>query len=290
MIDLIRATFLIFRSQLWRTLRSKRTLVCAGLASLPVALAFVVSLVAAGEEPGRFIQYAGNRISWNLIIQGLVPILSLIGGAAVVSEEIEDRTITYLLTSPIPRPAILLGRWAASFVWLGLLVAASLAGVLALLGAASNAPPAGFALLTQIQEQGVDAAQRTVQVLHGDQVTGLYWTLVAIGTLACGAYSAGFAALGARVKHPMIIGLAYIFAIEVFLTNLPGKTQSATIQFYLRSMAIEWAGPFFEGMRNFKAEEFDAGPVAMGKLLFVLISTLVLGSWVLSRRQYVMSS
>ncbi len=266
MSDLLRATFLIFRAQLWRTLRSRRTLVCAGLAAVPVLLALIVTLLPASELPERLVRTAGQRIAWNLVIQGLVPLLSLIGGAAVVSEEIEDRTITYLLTSPIPRAAILLGRWSASFVWLGLLVAGSLAGVLALLGASPS---------------------RAAGVVPGFE---LFWTLLAIGTIGCGVYSAGFAALGARIKHPMIVGLAYTFAIEVFLTNLPGKTRSATVQFYLRSMANEWAEPYFKRMQNFRRTEFDPGDVALLKMTLLLAVALALGSWILSRRQYVMSS
>jgi ABC-type transport system involved in multi-copper enzyme maturation permease subunit len=38
-----------------------------------------------------------------LLVQGTVPLLALILGASVVAEEIEDRTLTYLFTRPVPR-------------------------------------------------------------------------------------------------------------------------------------------------------------------------------------------
>ncbi len=48
------------------------------------------------------------------------------------------------------------------------------------------------------------------------------------GTLA---YSALFASLSAIVKHPMIVGIAYAFAVEGFLANLPGKNQTLSLQY-----------------------------------------------------------
>ena len=54
------------------------------------------------------------EIGWVLMVQGTVPLVALILGSAVVAEEIEDRTITYLFTRPIPRAAVLLGRWLAT--------------------------------------------------------------------------------------------------------------------------------------------------------------------------------
>ncbi len=264
--QLLRATLLIFRAQLWRTLKSRRTLVCAALGSLPVLVAFGIMLFVEGGNPRLARQTAGQQIAWTLVIQGLVPILSLIAGAAVISEEIEDRTITYLLTRPTPRAAILFGRWAAAFIWLSLLVTASLTGVLTLLD--------------------VPILDET----SGMSPARLYGVMVAVGVLGCGVYSAGFAALGSRIKHPMIVGLAYTFAIEVFLTSLPGKASAITVQYYLRSIALEWAQPYVEVIEGFRAKDYDSGEVALLKLGIVLVVALAAGAWTLSRRQYVMSS
>lgn len=259
-------TLLIFRAQLWRTLRAKRTLVCAGLAALPVILALIIQAIPADEGPRRIFLTAGQRVAWNMIIQGLVPILSLIAGAAVISEELEDRTLTYLLTRPVPRPAIFLGRWLAAFVWLGLLLSASIVSVLTILD------------LPQIDE---------VTMQPG---TSFIVLVVAVALLGCAIYSAGFAALGARIKHPMIVGLGYTFAIEIFLTNLPGKAKAATVQFYLRSIANEWSRSYVEILPNFRGDDFDSGPAALLKLAIALALAIGLGSWILARRQYLMSS
>ena len=53
--------------------------------------------------------------------------------------------------------------------------------------------------------------------------------------LAALVYSALFSAAGAFLKHPMIVGIGYTFAVEGFLALLPGKNQTLTIQYYLKS-------------------------------------------------------
>ena len=266
MNSLIGDTFLIFSAQLWRTLRSKRTLVCLALAVLPVAMALVIQAIPGDVGPRRIIMTAGQRVAWNMIIQGLVPILSLIAGVAVISEELEDRTITYLLTRPVPRAAIFLGRWLAAFVWLGLLLSVSITAVILILGVPT--------------ESGVEALSPL----------GFAGLLIGVALLGSAIYSAAFAALGARIKHPMIVGLGYTFAIEIFLTNLPGKARAATVQYYLRSIANEWGRTYLEILPNFRRAEFDEGSVALVKLGIALALALGLGVWILSRRQYVLSS
>ena len=264
-MDLVRTTWLIFHAQLFRTLRSRRTLVCAGIAILPVVLAFVVSLFLELDNP-RALARAPRAVGWMLIVQVVVPVLSLIAGAAVVSEEIEDRTITYLLTRPIPRAAILVGRWLACVVWLELLLFVSMAGSLLALGWKPFDPEAGN--------------------VPPELASAMIAAAMAGGVI----YSTLFAALGTRIKHPMIVGLIYTFAIELFLSNLPGKTQTLTVQFYLKSIAKSLAPDAWGRMPMFRGDHFDTLPEALTTLAILLTVSLALGSWILSRRQYVMSS
>lgn len=264
-MHLIRTTWLIFHAQLFRTLRSKRTLVCAAIAILPILLAFVVSLFLELEDP-RALARAPRALGWMLIVQVVVPVLSLIAGAAVVSEEIEDRTITYLLTRPIPRASILVGRWLACVVWLELLVGVSLSGSLLALG---------------WKPLDAEAGNVPAELAHA-----LFAAALCGGVI----YSTVFAALGTRIKHPMIVGLIYTFAIELFLSNLPGKTQTLTVMFYLKSIARSIAPDAWGRMPMFRGDHFDTLPEALTTLAILVAVSLFLGSWILSRRQYVMSS
>ena len=59
---------------------------------------------------------------WLLYLRFIVPVLGVFYGTALIADEVEDKTITYLFTRPIPRGAVLLGKYLAYLVCTMLLV------------------------------------------------------------------------------------------------------------------------------------------------------------------------
>jgi hypothetical protein len=102
-------------------------------------------------------------------------------------------------------------------------------------------------------------------------------------------YSAVFAAGGTFLKRPMIVGLAYTFVIEVVLANVPGKSQGLALLYHLRSYVAQaselWAEVYEETMI-----ELEPQSDSLTTLLTVLVVALLLGSVVVSRKQYVLTS
>ena len=47
---------------------------------------------------------------WLLSIRFIVPVLGVFYGTSLIADEVDDKTITYLFTRPIPRSAVLLGK------------------------------------------------------------------------------------------------------------------------------------------------------------------------------------
>ena len=47
---------------------------------------------------------------WLLYIRFIVPVLGVFYGTSLIADEVDDKTITYLFTRPIPRGAVLLGK------------------------------------------------------------------------------------------------------------------------------------------------------------------------------------
>jgi hypothetical protein len=103
-------------------------------------------------------------------------------------------------------------------------------------------------------------------------------------------YSALFAALGTFNRHPMIVGLGYAFAIEGFLANLPGSSQSLTVQFYLRSLLVNENPELWKLVAEAQLQEPDPTRTALLTLAAILVGSLALGSLVISRRQFVLSA
>jgi ABC-2 type transport system permease protein len=268
MKDLLRASWILFQVHLLRTVRTKRGLIAVLLAALPVGIALLISTVSRFEDPPRIEDLM--LVLWFLLIQTITPLISLVMASAVIAEEIEDRTITYLFTRPIPRSAILIGRWLA--------VALPICVILCL---------SAWVSLTLLQSIEVEDAPA-----GGWVPAGFMGQLLATVAMGGAVYSALFAAAGALFKKPMMVGLAYTFVVEGFMANLPGSNQKLTVLFYLKSYLISGypelqVGDFEQGVLTTPLFE-PAG--AVQALAMILLGILALGAWRFSRREYVLSA
>lgn len=256
-----RASWILFTAHLRRTLLSRRALLCVLLALGPLLPAFVIR-VYADEWDG--LPTLG--LTWILHVQLVVPLVALLLGSAVVAEEVEDRTVTYLFTRPIPRAALLAGRWAAAFVVALFLLGASAWAVTEILTGAAEANP--------LLALGGDARLRLLETI----------------ALGAAAYSLVFAAAGAFVKHPVIVGLGYTFAIEGFFANLPGSSQGITILYWLKSFLFGTAGLLEGDLHELVTSPLAPPSEALVRLLVIALGFGLLGGWTVSRKQYVLPS
>lgn len=262
-MEALHALRLLFAAQTRALCTSKRFLVCCLLALGPVAAAALVRYVCATQGQG----VPAFELGWVLLVQGTVPLLALVLGAAVVAEEIEDRTLTYLFTRPVPRVVVLLGRWLATLAVTEALILASAVATFAILSGGAAGDP------RMALPPGMDRALIRTCLLGGL----LYSTL--------------FSTAGAFFKHPMIVGLAYTFVVEGFVANLPGQNPTLTIQFHLKSH-LAGAGEGFQARMRDLVSHQDLLPPdeALRTLWIVLAAALALGCLAISRRQYVLSA
>ncbi len=91
--------------------KSGRARTFALLGLIPVALAVVVRIVLRGREGDMAAVF--SEILMVFFLQIYIVVLSLFYGTSITAEEIENRTLTYLVTRPIPKPAVVLGKYAA---------------------------------------------------------------------------------------------------------------------------------------------------------------------------------
>ena len=259
MSDFLRGSLVLFQTHLSFAVRSKRFAMCAMLAAIPIAFAFTLTQVL---DPDEKLPVA--LIAWMLIGQVVCPLVALIFASALISEEVEDRTISYLFSRPIPRASLLVGRWMASLVVTGALLSVTTCVTM-------------YVMTTYFT---------------GANATGP-WFEVSIPMLAgvllgAAVYSAAFAALGAVVKYPMIIGLLYVGVIDVILVNapLPGSLQRLGVQFHLRSLVKGFEVEAWADESIFAMNELIGRGDAFAILAAILTAALLLGAAVISRRQY----
>ena len=260
MSGILRASAMIARAHFARLVLSRRALFCTLLVLLPAGAAFVTANFSRRIPPASLAVHIGFLLDLHIV----VPLVALFMGSAVIAEEIEDRTITYLFTRPVPRPALLFGRFASTVLVLSVLLAL---GAWLLLLASSSAQGKGAPI--------------------GDDVT---YPLIEAAVLGGAVYTALFAALGAFFRHPMIVGLGYAFAIEGFLADLPGKNQALTVQYHLRSFIAATGSDAWHRVEGFRSSSFESGTKALSVLASILVLALLLGAWRLARREFVLTA
>jgi len=109
------AVFRVFDVAVGQLLWSRRTVFMALAVGAPVAIALIFRAIDAigisalrvnGQQVNGVVMFGG--MIWLLYLRFIVPVLGAFYGTALVSDEVEDRTITYLFMRPIPRGAITL--------------------------------------------------------------------------------------------------------------------------------------------------------------------------------------
>lgn len=265
MMSFLRTTAILFRAHLVRTIRTRRCLVATLLCLAPVAFTCLIALITHFDGPiGKDLMIA---VLWNLLVQIITPLVALAYGSAVLAEEIEDRTITYLFTRPLERAAILIGRWLAALVPLLLALGLSSVAILAILGNLGTEEDASWT---------PDAFQ---------------YRLIGAVLLGGAVYSALFAAAGALFRRPVLLGLGYTFVYELLLGSLPGSNQKATVQYYLRCYVLgddESLQELFSD--NLALIDLIEPAAALRMLACILVGALLVGSWRLAKREYVLSA
>ena len=251
----------VFDLSLEGMLLSRRSLLMGLLVGLPVILAIVYRVLLAADVPNRAVPpldlYAiVVAVYW---IRNVLPLTALFHATSLVADEVDDRTLTYLLTRPLTRPTILAGKFAAY-------LAASLGMAL----------PAGvltfFILLTARGWSGVGAS-----------VPDLFRDLGVVA-LTLLVYGALFTLLGVLLRRPVIPGLLFLFGWEL-MANLPGYLPRFTLTAWLRSLIRH--RPAQEGL----AELFGQVQPTGLSLIVILVSTVVFlaaAAWVFSEREYVL--
>lgn len=195
----------LFKTALKDVTRPGRALVAVLLALAPMAIAIAWRLTAGPKHFPRELAY--SSLESGFVFSFTLVILSVMLATGVVSQELEQKTIVYLLTRPVRRISILLTRFAAA---LSMVVVTSLASTLVL-------------ALTVYGPSH----------LHGSPV-GRDLLILPIGALAYGAVFLFFATFIAR---PLIWGLLFAFGWEWWVPSLPGNFKMVSLMAYLRVLA-----------------------------------------------------
>lgn len=139
----------IFKLTLRQLLGRWRVLLIVFLASLPTLIVLLVKWQNPGEA--KFDQDFVQVMIDAMMIGGIMPIVTMTVASAAFGNELEDRTLYYLVLKPISRVQIALAKVAATFVLTAPVVVAGGVVATALVGADAGAVvTVGIALLAGV--------------------------------------------------------------------------------------------------------------------------------------------
>jgi ABC-2 type transport system permease protein len=259
-VPFLRSAKAVFDLALEGMLWSRRSLFMAVLLALPVVFAVFYRVMLAARMPARITpgDLYGVVVAF-FFVRNALPLAALFYASSLIADEVESKTITYLLTRPIRRSAILFGKFTAYCATTFALALPALVITF-------------FLLLTQQGRKGVSAGAP-------DLVRDL-----GVMALALLAYGALFTLLGVLLKRPLLPGLLFLYGWEM-LANLPGWAPRFTITAWLRSLLRH--RPAGEGIGEAFAQALPAG-LSLAVLAVMIVVSLSLAAWIFARRQYVL--
>ncbi|HOJ69572.1 MAG TPA: ABC transporter permease subunit [Candidatus Hydrogenedentes bacterium] len=239
--------------------------------ALAAALTFLPALVPIMESFfGRSVHALMaselfTRLAEKLFIDLLSPLLGLFFATLLIAEDVELRTISYILTRPISRTAWVLGRFTAFLMAAAPILLVSLTIT---------------ALACGVKRQGF--------VLSNVNDFWLFGHYVAVQTIALAAYGAFALFLGAFSRRPIVYGVLLIYGWQRVATFVPGVIDFLTIQKY-----VDGLKPVLATQRNlvsiqtalgtFQREVFAIG-AAKAMVILILMIMVFLGASALSLR------
>lgn len=250
----------IFSFFFMTSLRAKRTRLFIFFSLLPTLILLITKIVGM-IQPIPFT--AGEMFSKVVILlyfQMLIPLLALFFGTSIINDEVDNKTLIYLTTTPAAKGSIVVGK---AMAYLALMV--SIIGV-------------GLVLAFIIAY--------TNYLLNPMYIRHLLSFLLTM-TLAILAYGSLFAFLGALMKKSVIAGIIFIFGWEHVVQYIPGTTQKLTVYHYVKSLLpvkLAKGNPVL--MFQLQPSSFAD---AVGTLLFIAALFLVFTIVIFYKKEYVLT-
>lgn len=169
------------------------------LLPMPIIL---IGLTIIGVVSGADDDDWGPVVFANLGLSVILPLTALIVGSSALGLEIDDGTITHVLTKPLPRSEIILSKLAVA--WLVTTVATGVPLAIAAIIAGSGSLAVGLVI--------------------GSAIGGL-------------AYSALFLALSTMTKRPVAVGLVYLVLWENILVSFVSGARIFSVRQHATAIA-----------------------------------------------------
>ena len=240
---------------------SKKTiLVLLGSILLPAAIVLVFRFTS---QSGRDVRDFIPMFTMMFYLLFLTVLIVFFHGTAIIADEIDGRTLTYLFVRPLRKSSILLSKFVAYLVGTILLITPS------------------HLLITLIV---ATHPKMKVGLLSNIGISISYIGIIGLGVLAYGAISVF---LAVRFKHPVLWGLLIAFGWEkiTLAPLMPMNVKRISVVHYLLALFPR------NNMPKHPIGEFlgDTPPsfwLAFVMIFLITVIFLTLSIWIFQRREY----
>lgn len=242
--------------------RSKRSRLFLLISFIPAIIFIIIHLVQALNPdlpPPPFNLF--NRIGGFFSFFLFTPLLSLFFGTSTINDEVENRTLIYLTSSPVPKSAIILGKYLAN---------------------------TALTMIISISGMVVSYAVANYRDLFAaSSLRHLSYFFLAL-VLSAVAYSALFTFLGVIMKRAIVLGLFISYGWENIVQFIPGSTQRLTIIHYIKSLLPV---SFDSGEKSFFTFQLQPSGAIESIITLLMIMTIFLGLsiFMFNRKEYTLS-
>ena len=192
---------------------SRRTLLNRRMVIAVASALLLCSLVAyAVAEDMRGIRDLSNVLDI-FVLSFFLLFIPMVFGSSILRSDLENNSVTMILTSPLGRPLVYLGYCASLFI-----------GVVVAMLLITTAGTFTFIGLAGIETGALD----------------LYLKVCALTVIGSIVYSSLYLTVSLITKRAIYFGLFYAFIWEGFVGLLPGGIGDFTVRHYIRSIGSHW--------------------------------------------------
>lgn len=190
-------------------LRSRSIYVVAGICLL-VALFAVVPRIALSDPSIRDLREAFADVIYLGLFSGtLLPLAVLVLTTSALGDEIDDRTMQYIMLKPISRVRVVLEKFLAVLI-----------------------------VLVPIIWAGIAITWGVISFGHVDEMKDLLWPALASSLLAILGFGAVFMLVSTLVNRALLIGVFYVFVWETSLSRVLPGLKSISIRHFTQSLFV----------------------------------------------------
>jgi len=254
-----------------QTVLSRKIWLTALLLAAPCCLVLTIRCFAPPRTNARELWEMYHVLAQFFLTMGLLPLVCMVHGTALIGAEVEARTFVYLITRRMRRATVLLVKFAATALVLAVLCDVAMVGIhLSALG--------GRDMATIIAQSN----------MHDWNPTSDLFCYLRVIPLAVLGFLAVFSLFGLVTARPLTLSVFYLVAFELVLSNIPIRARAFTLLHQVRAIM---AGPMprvpdlYELPLDLRLELYAQHATAWPELLGIVLTALVLSCILITVRE-----